>query len=78
MQSKIFTLPDETLVYPGHDYRGLQASSVGEERAGNARLGGGRTEAEFVEIMAALDLPYPRKIDIAVPANRRCGTLLDG
>ena len=78
VQSKIFTLPDETIVYPGHDYRGLQASSVGEERAGNARLGGGRTEAEFVEIMAALDLPYPRKIDIAVPANRRCGTLLDG
>jgi sulfur dioxygenase len=74
VQSKIFTLPDETIVYPAHDYHGRLASSVGEERVGNARLGGGRTEAEFVEIMAALNLPYPRKIDIAVPANRRCGT----
>jgi sulfur dioxygenase len=77
VHDKLFALPVETLVYPGHDYRGLQVSSIGEERAGNARLGGGRGEAEFVEIMAALDLPYPRKIDVAVPANRRCGALED-
>jgi sulfur dioxygenase len=73
VHEKLFTLPDETPVYPAHDYRGLQVSSVGRERARNPRLGGGRTEAEFVAIMAALDLPYPRKIDLAVPANRRCG-----
>jgi len=73
VHDKLFTLPDETLVYPAHDYQGREASSVGRERARNPRLGGGRTEAEFVAIMAALDLPYPRKIDLAVPANRRCG-----
>jgi len=73
VHEKIFALPDETLVYPGHDYRGRQASSVGRERESNSRLGGGRTQEEFVAIMAGLDLPYPRKIDVAVPANRRCG-----
>lgn len=73
VHDKIFTLPDETEVYPAHDYRGRRVSSIGRERAANARLGGGRSETEFVAIMAALDLPYPRKIDVAVPANRRCG-----
>ena len=73
VHGKIFSLPGDTLVYPAHDYRGRQVSSVARERADNSRLGGGRSEAEFVEIMAALDLPYPKKIDVAVPANRRCG-----
>lgn len=73
VHEKIFTLPDETLVCPGHDYRGLEVSTVGAERAGNARLGGGRTAEQFAAIMAALDLPRPRKIDVAVPANRNCG-----
>jgi len=77
VHDKIFTLPDETLVYPGHDYRGREVSSVGRERAANARLGGGRSEAEFLAIMAALDLPYPKKLDVAVPANRRCGAIAD-
>jgi sulfur dioxygenase len=75
VRDKIFTLPDETLVYPAHDYRGREFSSVGRERAGNPRLGGALTEQEFVAIMAALDLPYPKKIDVAVPANRLCGAL---
>ena len=78
VRDKIFTLPDETLVYPAHDYQGRRVSSVGRERSANARLGGGRSEAEFVEIMAALDLPYPRKIDVAVPANRLCGAISEG
>ncbi|HEV2818332.1 MAG TPA: MBL fold metallo-hydrolase [Allosphingosinicella sp.] len=78
VHDKLFTLPDETLVYPAHDYQGREASSVGRERAHNARLGGGRSEAEFVAIMAALDLPYPRKIDVAVPANRLCGAGAQG
>jgi len=73
VHDKIFTLPDDTLVCPGHDYRGREVSSVGAERSGNARLGGGRTAEEFAAIMASLDLPRPRKIDVAVPANRRCG-----
>lgn len=78
VHDKIFTLPDETLVYPGHDYRGREVSSVGRERSANARLGGGRTEEEFVGLMAALDLTYPKKIDVAVPANRRCGLVAEG
>jgi len=75
VHDKIFTLPDETLVYPAHDYRGRPASTVGRERQSNSRLGIGRTPEEFVALMAALDLPYPRKIDIAVPANRYCGAI---
>ncbi|MEA3063771.1 MAG: sulfur dioxygenase [Sphingomonadales bacterium] len=75
VHEKIFTLPDTTIVCPGHDYRGRTTSTVGEERADNARLGGGRTVEAFAAIMAALDLPRPKKIDLAVPANRRCGAV---
>jgi sulfur dioxygenase len=73
VHDKIFALPDDTLVYPGHDYQQRRVSSVGQERARNPRLGAGRSIAEFVAIMAALDLPRPRKMDVAVPANRECG-----
>jgi sulfur dioxygenase len=77
VHEKIFTLPDDTIVCPGHDYRGRDVSTVGAERSGNARLGGGRTAEEFAAIMAGLDLPRPKKIDVAVPANRRCGRAPD-
>lgn len=77
VHDKLFSLPDDTLVYPAHDYQHRHASTVAQEKARNPRLGGGRTLAEFVAIMAALDLPYPRKIDVAVPANRRCGDCPD-
>jgi len=70
---KIFTLPDETPVYPGHDYEGRTSSTVGEEKRHNPRLGGGKTREEFVRIMAGLNLAQPKKIDEAVPANLRCG-----
>ena len=73
VRDKIFSLAGETLVYPAHDYNRRHVSSVGQERERNPRLGEGRTVAEFIAIMAALDLPPPKKIDIAVPANRRCG-----
>ena len=73
VHGKIFSLPDETLVYPGHDYQQRFVSSVGQEKARNPRLGGGRSVDDFVAIMAALNLPRPKKIDIAVPANRACG-----
>jgi len=73
VREKIFSLPPDTLVYPGHDYNSRHVSSVAQERERNPRLGGGRTVEEFIAIMAGLNLPPPKKIDIAVPANRRCG-----
>ncbi|HVU31092.1 MAG TPA: MBL fold metallo-hydrolase [Sphingomicrobium sp.] len=73
VHEKLFTLPGETLVYPGHDYQQRRVSSIGQERDRNPRLGGGRSLEEFVEIMAGLNLPRPRKMDVAVPANRQCG-----
>ena len=75
VHDKIFALGDDTLVYPGHDYQQRRVSSVGQERARNPRLGGGKTIEEFVAIMAGLNLPRPKKMDIAVPANRECGQL---
>ena len=69
---KLFTLTDETLVYPGHDYNGRRVSSIGEERTINTRFLG-LTSAQFVQKMAALNLPPPKLLDIAVPANRLAG-----
>ena len=69
---RLFTLPSETLVYPGHDYQGRWVSSIEQERTNNPRLTG-KTRAEFIEIMNNLNLPRPRLIDEAVPANRYCG-----
>lgn len=69
---KIFTLPDETLIYPAHDYNGRRVSSVAQEKATNLRLAG-KTKEEFILLMNSLNLPKPKLIDIAVPANRMCG-----
>jgi glyoxylase-like metal-dependent hydrolase (beta-lactamase superfamily II) len=77
VREKLFSLPDETLVYPAHDYQQRRVSSIGQERARNPRLGGGKSLEEFERIMAALDLPYPKKMDLAVPANRMCGNCPD-
>lgn len=73
VHDKIFSLPADTLIYPGHDYQQRRVSTVGQERDRNPRLGGGKRVEEFVAIMAALNLPRPKKMDIAVPANRECG-----
>lgn len=73
VHEKLFTLPDETLVYPAHDYRGHTVSTIGEEKKHNPRLGGGMTLDSFVTLMNGLDLPPPAKIHEAVPANRACG-----
>ncbi len=70
---KLFTLPDETLVYPAHDYKGRTSSTIGEEKRWNPRLGGGQTAAGFVEIMNNLNLDMPKKINEAVPANVSVG-----
>ncbi len=69
---KIFTLPGETLVYPGHDYKGNFVSCVFQEKTSNPRLAG-KTREEFIEIMDNLNLPVPKLIDKAVPANLYCG-----
>jgi len=72
---KLFALPDDTVVYPGHDYRGLTSSTIGEEKAHNARLGQGKSKDEFIEIMDNLNLPNPARIDVAVPGNMVCGNV---
>ncbi len=75
VHDKIFCLPDACRIYPGHDYKGRTVSTVGEERQFNPRLGGGRSETEFVAIMDSLNLSPPAKIKIAVPANLRAGAV---
>ncbi|EAZ93006.1 MBL fold metallo-hydrolase [Crocosphaera chwakensis] len=69
---KLFTLPDATKVYPGHDYRGHTVSTIGEEKQLNPRFVG-QDRASFIELMNNLNLPNPKKIAEAVPANQRCG-----
>lgn len=73
VHTQIFTLPEDCLLYPGHDYRGLTVTSVAEEKAYNPRLGGALSEQDFAGYMNNLGLPHPNKIDIAVPANLKCG-----
>ncbi|MFP2899369.1 MBL fold metallo-hydrolase [Corallococcus sp. 4LFB] len=68
----LFSLPDETLVYPAHDYHGHLVTSIGEEKRHNPRVAG-KSREEFITIMENLHLPKPKKIDLAVPANRACG-----
>ncbi|NEQ54316.1 MAG: MBL fold metallo-hydrolase [Leptolyngbya sp. SIO3F4] len=69
---RIFSLPDETWVYPGHDYKGQTVSTVGEEKQLNPRFSG-RTREDFITFMNNLNLPNPRKMMEAVPANQQCG-----
>ncbi|MEA5418599.1 MBL fold metallo-hydrolase [Spirulina sp. CCNP1310] len=69
---KLFTLPDHIWVYPGHDYRGQTVSTIGEEKQYNPRLAG-QSKTAFVELMGSLNLPNPKKIMEAVPANQHCG-----
>jgi sulfur dioxygenase len=78
VHEKLFTLPDETLVYPGHDYQGRWVSSIGQEKTRNPRLGGGRRLEAFVELMGRLGLAYPKFIDHALPGNRLCGVCPPG
>ena len=73
VRERIFSLPDDCLLYPGHDYRGLTVTSVGEEKRHNPRLAESIGEDDFVGYMTHLGLPHPRQIDVAVPANLRCG-----
>jgi glyoxylase-like metal-dependent hydrolase (beta-lactamase superfamily II) len=69
---KLFALDEATRVWPGHDYKGQSVSTIGWEKRHNARLAG-RSRADFVALMAALNLPRPKLMDVAVPANRNLG-----
>ena len=72
---KLFTLADETLVYPAHDYRGHTVSTIGEEKRFNPRFLG-RDRAEFIRFMNSRKLPEPKKMMEAVPANETCGKVI--
>jgi sulfur dioxygenase len=68
---EIFSLPDSTAVFPAHDYKGNTMSTVGEEKRLNPRLT--QSREAFIALMGGLNLPYPKRIDVAVPANMICG-----
>lgn len=73
VREKLFSLPDDYLVYPAHDYQDRRVSNIAQEKKRNARLGMDKTLEEFKVIMANLNLPYPKFIDHAVPGNKQCG-----
>ena len=69
---RLLKLPDETMVFPAHDYKGDTVSTIGEEKRFNPRLQV-RSADEYVELMANLKLPNPKMMDVAVPANMHVG-----
>lgn len=73
IKNKIYTLPDSTKIYPGHDYNGVSFSTVTEEKKYNPRIAELTTEDQFVQIMGDLKLAPPKKIHEALPANLKCG-----
>lgn len=73
VRGQILSLPDDCLLYPAHDYRGITVTSVAEERRFNPRLGGDADVGDFVGYMNNLNLPHPKLMAMAVPANLRCG-----
>ncbi len=74
VRNKLFQLPDDTHVYPAHDYHGHTASSIGLEKKYNPRLGLRYTKADFIKTMSDLKIADPKKMHEAVPANMACGT----
>lgn len=73
--NKLFKLPEDTLIYPAHDYKGWTVSTVGEEKRFNPRLAG-KSKQEYVDIMHNLNLSDPKMMDVAVPANLACGRVV--
>jgi glyoxylase-like metal-dependent hydrolase (beta-lactamase superfamily II)/rhodanese-related sulfurtransferase len=74
--NKLLKLPDETLVFPAHDYKGETISTIGEEKRFNPRLQVKSIE-QYVDLMNSLNLPNPKMMDVAVPANLRQGLAQD-
>lgn len=73
VHTQLFSLPNDVRVFPGHDYSEQRSSTIGQEKANNPRLGGGKSKDEFVKIMNELNLPHPKMMDVAVPANLEDG-----
>ncbi|PCJ23422.1 MAG: Zn-dependent hydrolase [SAR86 cluster bacterium] len=73
IQDKLFTLDDDTLVYPGHDYHGRFVSSIAQEKARNPRIGSDTSIDQFIKTMSELELPHPTFIEYAVAGNQLCG-----
>lgn len=73
IKTKLFTLPDECIVYPAHDYSGRTNSMISEEKKLNPRIGGQANENDFVGYMENMQLPHPKQLDVAVPANLKAG-----
>ena len=78
VHEEIYSLPPDTLIYPGHDYRGHSVSTVAEEQAHNPRLKTEINESAFVKLMGGLDLAHPKRIHEALPANMACGSIQPG
>lgn len=72
--NQLLTLDDQTLVYPAHDYKGMTVSTILEEKKFNPRLQV-TSRGEYIELMNNLNLPYPKKMDAAIPANQNCGLI---
>src|SRR5207247_4259342 len=70
--NRLLRLPEETLVFPAHDYKGDTVSTIGEEKRYNPRLQV-KSVDEYIELMANLKLPNPKMMDVAVPANMHVG-----
>ena len=75
LRSNLFTLPDDTIIYPGHDYEGRSFSTIIEEKLHNPRIGNNMSRNDFIEIMNGLKLDPPQRIHEALPSNLRCGTM---
>jgi len=78
IHTKLFALPEACLVYPAHDYDGRSVSTIGEEKKFNTRIGGSANEKDFTGYMNNLNLPHPKKIAVALPANLCSGKPEDG
>ena len=76
VRQKLFALPDDTIVYPGHDYNGRVSSTIGEEKQSNERLNLAIDKDTFVEMMDNRKMPRPAKMDIALPANMKAGRMV--
>lgn len=73
--NKLFTMPEDTMVFPAHDYKGFTQTTIGEEKKYNVRAGDKKSFEDFSTIMDNLNLPRPKRIDISVPGNLKCGNL---